>query len=131
MASYLLDTSIIIDALNERNQRPELIRELLARGDRLASCAITVAEVHAGMRPAEQPVTGRFVSSLEYYDMNYEVAETGGHVKAEWARKGVTLSLADVLIAATAMTYGLTLITDNIRHFPMTGLRLHTFIDPN
>ena len=53
------------------------------------------------------------------------MSQRAGRIKYEWARKGHSLSLADVLIAATALHYGLTLITDNVKHFPMPELSVH------
>jgi predicted nucleic acid-binding protein len=50
--------------------------------------------------------------------------ETAGLLKREWAAKGVTLSVADCLIAAAAIAHGCTLITDNIKDFPMKELSL-------
>jgi predicted nucleic acid-binding protein len=38
-------------------------------------------------------------------------------------RKGRTLTLADTLIAATALENGCVLMTDNRRNFPITELR--------
>ena len=46
-------------------------------------------------------------------------------MKQEWAGKGRTLSLADLIIAAVCMAEGLTLITDNRKDFAMAGLTLH------
>ena len=39
----------------------------------------------------------------------------------------MTLSLSDMLIAATALEHGLTLITHNKKHFPMPELSLYPF----
>jgi hypothetical protein len=46
-------------------------------------------------------------------------------LRYEWARKGITLTLTDTMIAATALQYGLTLITDNKKDFPMPELTIH------
>lgn len=124
MAVFLLDTSVIVDALNGKRGRETRLFDLLAAGHLLASCAVTTAEVYAGMRPSEEHLTSAFLSSLRYYDAPFEVARLAGRFRYDWARKGKTLSLADTLIAATALHYDLTLITDNVRHFPMPQLRL-------
>ncbi len=47
-------------------------------------------------------------------------------MKQAWARKGRTLALTDMLIAATALEHELTLITDNHKDFPMPELLLFT-----
>ena len=62
---------------------------------------------------------------MRYYDIVPEVARNAGRLKYEWGRRGVTLSLADSLIAAVVLHYGLLLITDNEKHFPMPEITLH------
>jgi predicted nucleic acid-binding protein len=54
MPAFLLDTSVIIDAINNKKDRRQLLRELLHEGNILACCPINVTEVYAGMRPAER-----------------------------------------------------------------------------
>jgi len=44
-------------------------------------------------------------------------AVTAGDILAFLDRRGQPLSLPDVLIAATALEAGLTLVTANVRHF--------------
>jgi predicted nucleic acid-binding protein len=46
-------------------------------------------------------------------------------LKNEWSRKGRTLAIADVLIAATALAHKLVLMTDNRKDFPMPQLVLY------
>ena len=49
MATILLDTSVIIDAINGKRNRNRLLRELLGQDHLLACCPINVTEVYAGM----------------------------------------------------------------------------------
>jgi predicted nucleic acid-binding protein len=125
VASFLVDTSVLIDVLNGKRGRDRSLLELVRQGHMLASCAVTVAEVYAGMRPEEAGQTQALLSRLRYYEITSEVSQQAGRLKYHWARKGHTLSLADVLIAATALNYGLALITDNVQHFPMPELSIH------
>jgi predicted nucleic acid-binding protein len=125
MTTYLLDTSVIIDVLNGKRERDKLLRQLLTEGCLLACCAINIAEVYAGMQPREKIPTEKLLNSLIYYDITSSVAAKAGSLKYEFAGKGVTLSISDVLIAAVALAYDLTLVTDNLKHYPMSGLRLY------
>jgi hypothetical protein len=59
MATFLLDTSVIIDALNNKRNRPAGLLELLEAGHILGCCPINVTEVYAGMRPRGEAATGR------------------------------------------------------------------------
>ena len=125
MATFLLDTSVIIDALNNKRERPALLSGLLQAGHLLACSAINVTEVHAGLRPKEQMATERFLASLLYYPITLPAARLAGELKREHGRKGKTLNLGDVIIAAVALHHQLTLLTDNVKDFPMADLSLY------
>lgn len=122
--TYLPDTNTLVDALNNKRGRREWLRGLVMEGHRLACCAITVAEIYAGMRPHEAVRTDSFLSALVWYDTSRDIARDAGRLRSHWARQGQTLSLADTFIAATALAHGLTLISDNRKHFPMPDLLL-------
>jgi predicted nucleic acid-binding protein len=47
------------------------------------------------------------------------VAKLAGDLFRQWRQKGRTLGLADVTIA-----HGLPLVTDNVKHFPMSELEI-------
>jgi predicted nucleic acid-binding protein len=122
---FLPDTSTLIDALNGKRNRKKLLRELVAQGHSLACCAVTIAELYSGLRPDEVVRAEELVSVLLWTETSFTVARKAGELRYEWARKGKTLAMADTLIAATAMHYKLTLITENRKDFPMPDLNIH------
>lgn len=126
MAAYLLDTTVIIDALNNKRNRNSALIGLAEQGHLLACCPINVAEVYAGLRPKEEEKTAALLHSLQLYPITFPVAELAGRIKREYGRKGKTLSIPDAVIAAVALHYNLTLITDNTKDFPMPELSLYT-----
>ncbi len=121
----LLDTSILIDVLRLRNQRRELLAELVRGGHILSTTTLNIAEIYAGMRPAEEGRTEALLSSLESYELSGSSARLAGRLKNTWARKGHTLALADAIVAATAMERGCALLTDNRKDFPMPEVQLY------
>lgn len=125
MAVYLVDTSVLIDVINRKRGRWELLRGLVEGGDGLACSVITVTEIYAGMRPHERSATEAFLDGMEQYDIDVPLARYAGLLKNEWARKGRTLSVPDALIAATALSFGVALMTDNQKDFPMPELTLY------
>lgn len=124
MPTYLLDTTVIIDVLNGKRNRHLLLKELLKQGHLLACCSINVTEVYAGMRPKEEAATDALLQSLDYYEVTWDIARQAGLLRRDYARKGVTLALADATIAAVALFHHLVLVTDNAKHFPIRGLQL-------
>ena len=125
MATYLLDTSVIIDALNGKRGRRDLLLGLVKQGHLLACCPINVTEVYAGMRPKEEAATEAFLRTFEYYHLAWPVARLAGMLKRDYGRKGTTLTVADATIAAVALVHELTLITDNVKDFPMKDLTIY------
>lgn len=123
MADYLLDTNVIIDYLRGDARKTEKLLELVNRGDLLYSCEIIVAEIFSGMRDGEQTVTETFMNSLHYLPVEESTARKAGSYRRIYNAKGHHLTIADTLIAALAINKNLTLLTDNLKDFPMPELR--------
>jgi predicted nucleic acid-binding protein len=124
VATFLLDTSVIIDALNNKRGRPAFLLDLVKAGHVLACCPLNVTEVYAGMRPKEEAATEELFASLQHFDITPPAARLAGELKRDYSRRGTTLNLGDVIIAAVAIDYELTLLTDNVKDFPMKNLAL-------
>jgi tRNA(fMet)-specific endonuclease VapC len=125
MATLLLDTSVLIDAINNKKGRRQLLRDLVSQGNSLACCPINITEVYAGLRSHEEVATKSFLSSLDLLPMTRPIAELAGLLKRDYGKKGQTLNLGDVMIAATALHNGVALLTDNTKDFPMRELKLY------
>jgi predicted nucleic acid-binding protein len=50
MATFLLDTSVIIDVINGKRGRRQFLYDLLEQGNTLGCCPINLTEVYAGLR---------------------------------------------------------------------------------
>jgi predicted nucleic acid-binding protein len=61
---------------------------------------------------------------LKFYEVTWGIARRAGELKNEWAKRGHTIALPDVTIAAVALDNGLIPVTDNRKHFPMPDLQL-------
>jgi predicted nucleic acid-binding protein len=125
MTPLVLDTNIIVDILRRRNNRQLLVEQFLDQGQPLASCPVTLTEIYAGMRPHEEKPTRAFMKSLLFLSITEEIAENAGRLKAQYARRGKTLSFQDASIAAVCIAYGCTLVTENTKDFPMPELKLY------
>jgi predicted nucleic acid-binding protein len=125
MTRFLLDTTFLIDVLNNRRNRPEAMRELIACKHELTCCAVNVTEVYVGMRTAETGKTEALLKSLVYIPIEFEAARLAGELRQSCARKGKSVGVPDMLIAAICITEKLTLITDNRKDFGVPGLNLH------
>ena len=119
----LLDTTVLIDALRGR---PVAERVLALRESSTTPwiCAINVEEIVRGSLPDEHGAVQRFLGGLRLAPLGRAEGELAGRWRAEYARKGITLSQADCLIGAAAVGIGARLASGNPKHFPMRELHV-------
>ena len=126
---FLLDTDVI-SALRRRDRNPELVRWLdTQRTADLYLSVVTVGEIEKGITQQQQHDPS-FAHDLALW-LDRVMAWYGDRIlpvdvatARRWGQLSVTLghSGADLLIAATALEHGLTVITRNVRHFAPTGV---------
>ncbi len=99
----LLDTTVLIDLLRNRNRRRELLTNLIEAHHTPVTTVLNIAELYAGMRSGEEAVTERLLSGLVCLSISERTARLGGELKNTWSKRGKTLGLTDTLIAAVAI----------------------------
>ncbi len=126
---FLLDTDVL-SALRRRDRNPETIRWV--DGQRTADLylsVVTVGEIERGITQQQlhNPSFARDLSVwldrvLVWYGDRILLVDTG--TARRWGQLSATIGhdSADLLIAATALERGLTVITRNVRHFESTGV---------
>ncbi len=124
MARYLIDASTLID--HSRGIEPVRSRLLALHGDGhdLGICAIQATEFFAGLPPPQQPNWDGWPDGFQYWGIPRPAAQRAGAYRYVFARQGQAISVPDALIAGLARHLDATIITDNLRHFPMTDVRL-------
>jgi predicted nucleic acid-binding protein len=121
---YLFDTDVLIAYLRGYHQAVELLKALAAQGFDFFISPVTIIEIEAGIRDAEKEKTYELLDIFEVCTVDRSIAHLAGFSLRKFRKKGVTLGFADVIIGATAVTHGLTLITYNTNHYPMSDLQI-------
>ncbi|MCG2692161.1 type II toxin-antitoxin system VapC family toxin [Microgenomates group bacterium] len=120
----LLDTSVLIDFLRQKQKRNTWFYALAKQGQPLAASIITHTELFAGVSVWEKSKARKeleaIFSGISLILLNQEVSILAGKIRA----KNKT-DLIDAIIAATAVSEKITLATLNPKHFKkISGLRL-------
>lgn len=123
MTDYLLDTNVIINFLRGDRMTISYMEQILLLGGVLHACEITIAETYTGMREDEREATETFLNSLIYLSTNRLAAQKSGEWRRFYRNKNKNITLADALIAATALQAHLILLTENLKDYPMPELR--------
>ena len=118
--SYLLDT----DTVSHHFRRPGgLQHRFIQHSGRLYVSAVGLAELHAwaSMRDDPGPILGAIRTALRdemiVIPFDEECAEAFGKLRGLLRRAGKAVAPMDLLIAATAISHGMTLVTHNTAHF--------------
>ena len=112
----LLDTDLLIDHLR-RHPNAAILFDRLPQD--CAISAVTIAELHAGVRHgAERVALKLLLSTFAHIELNAEIAAQGGLLRRDWG-KSHGVGLNDALIAATALHSERVLLSLNAKHFPM------------
>ena len=87
-------------------------------------CGVVITEFFTGLQPEQRPRWETFVERLAFWNITPQIAMQAGLYRYTYARRGTTLATTDAIIAATAVSVGATLVTGNVKDFPMPELSL-------
>lgn len=123
----ILDSSIVI-AAERRGETVELLIEGILRvtGDQDAALsAVGLAELVHGIYRAQTPelrlrresFINELLADLTVYPFTKDMGMLAGRLDGEQQRRGVVIPFADLLIGATSLLLGYSVLTANLRHF--------------
>lgn len=128
---FLVDTDVL-SALRRGERHPAAARWLAAqRSSDLYLSVVTIGEIERGIerQRTRDPAFARALSDwldrvLAWY--RDRILQVDLPAAQRWGRLTAALGheSADLLIAATALEHGLTVVTRNVRHFEPTGVPL-------
>lgn len=120
MLRYLLDTHIVIYVIKRRPL--SALRLFNEHAGQMAISSITLAELYHGAEKCSAP--SRTLATVEDFCCRLEVLPYGpkaaqhyGNIRAALERRGTTIGVNDLHIAAHARSEGLALVSNNAREF--------------
>ena len=131
MPQYMLDTDTVSFAL--RGYGRVAARLLEHRPSELCISSVTLAELRFGAEARRSRKLHRlittFVESVAVVSFDQPAADRFATVAASLARRGEPIGTFDTLMAAHALSLGLTFVTNNTQHFGrVPGLRTENWI---
>ncbi len=132
----LLDTNILSEIVRPRPD-PAVIDKLLDQpADSLFASELTRFELRRGACPHDEPerlwrkISEQIVPLVNWLPLTERSSLHAGDLSARLRRQGVEIGIVDTLLAATALTQGLVMVTRNLRHFErVPGLTTENWFD--
>ena len=121
--SCVVDTDVAIDFLRKREYAQKLLGHWAEEG-LLAISTLTHLEIYQGMKAGEERATSAFLDGLISVPVDVPIARRAGSTLGELRSKGVTVGIADAIIAATALQLNTPLLTNNVEHYPFKELKV-------
>jgi len=120
MLRYMLDTNIVIYVI--KRKPASALHIFNQEAGHMAISSITLAELLHGAEKSNAParslaVVEDFVSRLEVLPYGPKAAQHYGNIRSALERRGQTIGVNDLHIAAHARSEGLTLVSNNLREF--------------
>lgn len=128
MAPVLLDTTVLIDLLRGRPGTVARLRALRRTRDAPHTSAVNVEELVRGLRRPEEADVRTLLGGLQVVALREAEGWRAGEWRRTFAGRGVTLSQADCLIAAAAVSVNARLATGNPKDFPMQELSVEHWL---
>jgi predicted nucleic acid-binding protein len=131
---YLVDTNVLSEVV-KRAPHPGVLA-WLARQSAVKVSVVSVFELEYGIArapPARRPLLVEWLEGLlaspahQFVPLNVGVARAAGELRRRAEEAGRPRPLADLLIAATALTEGAVVVTRNVADFEGLGVPL---LDP-
>ncbi len=132
MLEFMLDTDTVSLAL--RGQRGVAARLLEHAPSQVGMSSITLAELRYGADAVGSRrlhgLIDTFTRSVAVVPFDRDAADRFGRVALALAKRGEPIGTYDTLIAAHALTLGVTLVSNNSKHFQrVAGLNTVTWAD--
>lgn len=129
---FMLDTNTCVELIRRRNDR--ILRKIQRlRPDDLCVSSVTLSEMEYGAAKSAYPEKNRlalaeFMTALNVLAYDDAVAPVYGRVRAELERAGTPIGPLDTMIAAHALSLGLTVVTDDEGEFRrVSGLKVQNW----
>jgi len=119
---YLVDTDWVIHYLNGR---PDIVARILDLGPHgIAMSMISLAELYEGVFYSREPRRSEealqdFLRGIQLLGIDDEIMRVFGRERGRLRAEGKTIGDFDLLIGATGLQRGLTVLTNNRRHFEL------------
>jgi len=112
----LVDTSVWIEFFRPNTAAGNLLESLLSENSAV-TCGIVLFELMQGVKSEkEKTVVMNALSGLQYREMNEQLWQKSAEISSTLKKKGLTLPLSDIFIAAIAIDHDLEVFTLD-KHF--------------
>jgi len=130
MTGFMLDTDISSYIIKRRPAT--LVEKFEKHAETLSVSVMTAAELRFGAEKAGRPklteLVEAYLERLAILDWTNDVTSHYARIRSELERSGKAIGNMDLLIASHAVSQGMTVVTNNLKHFSsVPGLKVEVW----
>ncbi len=128
---WLFDTSFVIDLFRHDERALKKAEELDESGLTKAISVVTVHEILRGLFyiGGDQKIADgeKALAKFDIIPYTYQISRKAAEIDATLMKQGEVISFPDVVIAATALTFGMRLVTNDEHFRRIKGLEIESY----
>ena len=129
---YLCDTDFLVGLIRSDKRALDKLEELLASDIVLCTTHLNACELFKGAyRSSKQRksvgIVHKLLEGFEILPFSLESDEAAGRILSRLFKKGKPIGDIDTIIASIAQVNQATILTNNIKHFQLTNVRLESW----
>ena len=113
----LADTSLLIDFFRKSDKSKSHLISLIRKGYRFCICVITEYEIYSGATEAQIEYWQEFLDKIRVINLDQAAIKEAVNINKILKANRKQIDLADLFIAAIAVSNGLPVATLNKKHF--------------
>jgi len=134
MADYLLDTNIVSLIVKNNTQINQKVYQIKFENNKIFISCITYFEIRRGFLAIDAPrQRERFNNLCQDYQIilldDLAILEKAAEIHANLRLRGLPIQTEDILIAATAIVKGLTMVSNDSDLLRVEGLSLENWVE--
>jgi len=113
----MVDTSVLIDYYRKTDKENSVWIGLVRQGYEFVISSITKYEIYTGASESQLGFWDNVLKFVRVISFDESAADLASQINSELRQKRKQIDIADLFIAATALSFGCPIATLNVKHF--------------
>lgn len=122
----IVDTNVFIEYFRKKIKTNTLFEYLKIKKVKIMISSVTEYELLIGVKPETETLWREIIAECIVIPFDTACAKTAAEIRLNLKKRGLSMEIRDIFIAATAITHKLEIVSLNKKHFvQVDGLQIY------